>query len=271
MFLTLSDHQRQLDEVRQSRNKETSAQRYPNVELDGLAISESENLSTTASEDAGFRFGSGLGYDYTVYRSAGNWRDEFDRGTIESNGYVYRGEEDFSPSSGVGMGDGNGLVTSFDSSNKTLHTTADLDIGAPGRKMAWHYLNDGSGTHRRFTFNVQRGGGDGTYGGRTNHFFVDVDTSSNYYEIGYKLDNSETTLGGTPGNTPNGWTRIEVTHETDFTELSVRRVDPLTLRSIETLAYAVVPHNNPLSGKRNPTDMGIESGPAGVFDLFTSS
>ena len=244
LFRTLSDHQRQLDELRQSRTKVESSQRYPNVEFSTLTLGETVDAGGYTAESRHARYGSPGDYGYGSY-STGETIDTFDRSTVGSGALNYVGTNTYTT---IDTGFGEGRAIEGDG----VLITDGENVGGDGAKATYHFRHDGTNQNRKFLFNTVS---------ETQTFFAEV--RPGFLTLARRDNGSRYNLANDDITLDNGWHMLQVNHSIGGTEVSLQRIMPFT-ETRTNVGYCTRNHDNPVP---DGDDAGIDT-TGGVYDHF---
>lgn len=247
LFRTLSDHQRQLDELRQSRTKVESSQRYPNIEFSTLTLGETINANGYTSDARTLRYGAPGEYGFGSYSTA-ETIEAFDRGSIGGGSLNYNGSNTYSI---VGSGFGGGNAIEGDG----VLITDGEDVAGDGVKATYHFRHDGTDQNRKFLFNTVS---------ETQTFFAEV--KPNFLTLSRRDNGTRYNLANDGMTLDNGWHMLNVNHSVGGTEVSLQRIMPFT-EERENVGYCGSNHDNPVP---DGNDAGIDT-TGGVYDRFIFS
>lgn len=244
LFRTLSDHQRQLDELRQGRKEVESSQRYPNIDFDTLTLGESVSTTSDTSANREAKYGAQAGYDYNSYSTVAERTDNFERASLGGGSISYRSTTNTYSIKNGGYNGGNGIE-----GDGVLITDGE-SVAGEGAKVAWYFLQQGTDYDRKFLFNTHQAN-------RT--FFAQVVNDTLW--LAMRDTGNRTNLDQDSAPLDTGWHRIVVNHAIGGTEVSLQRIYPYT-GNVEHVAYCNGDHDNPMP---NADDGGLDTN-GGFYD-----
>lgn len=243
LFRTLSDHQRQLDELRQGRKEVESSQRYPNIDFDTLTLGESTSASSETSKSREAKYGAQAGYDYNSYSTVAERTDEFERASLGGGSISYTGTNTYSIVDG-GFGDGNAIE------GDGVLITDNEEVAGEGSKTAWYFLYQGTDHTPQFLFNTAQA---------TQTFFAEV--TNDRLALAMRDTGNRVNLDTDDAPLSTGWHRVVVNHAIGGSEATLQRVYPYT-GEVEHVAYCSGSHDNPMP---DADDGGLDTN-GGVYD-----
>ena len=245
LFRTLSDHQRQLDELRQGRKEVESSQRYPNIDFDTLTLGENTTTTSDTSANREAKYGAQAGYDYNSYNTVAERTDDFERGSLGNGSLSYRATTNSYSIQNGGFNGGNGIE-----GDGVLITDGE-NVAGEGAKIAWYFLKQDANQNRKFLFNTDQA---------TRTFFAEVTNSR--LALAMRDTGNRTDLDiDNNVSLQTGWHRVVVNHAIGGTEASLQRVYPYT-GNVEHVAYCSGSHDNPMP---NADDGGLDTS-GGFYD-----